>query len=318
MVAAGGMMLWRIVLHAAVLLGIAGGSPASAQRRAPAPVAPLVPAMWEVRDEDSVVTIFGTVHVLPRGVGWFRPHVVQALDGADRLVMETLPPDGSGGMLSTIMRLARLPAPRPVLERVPESHRAALADAIARLQPPPLEWYDSWYIALTLSNLQAAANGLDPRTGVEAVLTERARLKEKPIAGLETAEEQLIYFDALTEADQSLLLMATVETLDDARARMDAIVADWLAGDTDGLAAAMNRDFERSPMLKRMLVNDRNARWAVWIAEQLKKPGRTFLAVGAGHLAGPGSLQDELSRRGIEAVRVAPAPPKAPPRRRRR
>ncbi|MGL6044443.1 MAG: TraB/GumN family protein, partial [Sandaracinobacteroides sp.] len=54
----------------------------------------------------------------------------------------------------------------------------------------------------------------------------------------------------------------------------------------------------------------RNARWAAWLQKEMEKPGTLFLAVGAGHLAGNGSLIDELERRGLKAVRVAPAPPK--------
>lgn len=283
---------------------------------------PLLPPMWEVRAAtpagESVVTIMGTVHSLPRGVDWFRPHLVEALDKADRLVLEIPPPDSVAGLMPTVIRLARNHEPRPLPSRVPESHRAALAAAVERLQPPPLEFYDSWYVALTLSNLQAAANGYDPRIGVEAVLVERARMRNIPFDALETAEEQLIYFDALSEADQQQLLMATVEDLDKAQERMDRMVKDWLAGNTEGLAAAINEDFQRSPMLMRMLVQDRNARWAVWIAERMKKPGRLFIAVGAGHLAGPGSLQQELARRGLQAERVEPPPPPPPARRRRR
>ena len=304
---------WLSALLILLLLAV----PAAAQRRAPPPLPkPLAPAMWVVEDKDSSVTIFGTVHTLPRGVDWFAPHIVTALDGADRLVLEALPPDGPGGMLAVVMRLARLPAARPMADRVPASYQERLDVALKRLRAPPMEWYDSWYVALTLANLQAATNGLDPRIGVEAVLAERARIHNRPIEGLETIEEQLIYFDALSDADQAQLLMATLDDLDGAKVRLDAMIASWLAGDTDALAAVMNRDFERSPMLMRMLVNDRNARWAAWIADALKKPGKTFLAVGAGHLAGQGSLQDELKRHGLTASRVLPAP--LPPVKRRR
>lgn len=299
------------LLLALLLLAVA--LPAGAQRRAVTPPAAPTPALWQVKDADTTVTLFGTVHALPRGIDWFRPHVVAALDSADRLVLETIPPQTPGSLMPVVMRLARQPAARPLAERVPESHRPALEAAIASLKPPPLERYDSWYVALTLGNLQAEANGLDPRIGVEAVLAERARLRNKPVEALETAEQQLIYFDALPESDQQALLLATLEDLPTSAARTDRMVADWLYGNTDALAALINREAERSPMLMRMLVNDRNARWAAWIADQMKRPGHLFVAVGAGHLAGPASLQVELAKRGLVAERVS-----APPPRRRR
>mgnify|MGYP006157522965 CR=1 FL=1 len=44
--------------------------------------------------------------------------------------------------------------------------------------------------------------------------------------------------------------------------------------------------------------------WAVWVRQRLQQPGTVFVAVGAGHLAGPGSVQDALKRQGVETVRV--------------
>lgn len=274
------------------------------------PPQPEVPAMWEVTDGKSRALLFGTVHSLPRGVDWFRPHVAKGLDGSARLVLETEIPDSPGAMMPVVMRLARLQAPRPLPERVPESWQPEMQRALDRLKPGPLDWYDTWYVALTLSNLQAQANGLDPRIGVEAVLAERARIRGLPLQALETAEQQLIYFDALTEADQQQMLLATLEDLDGAKGRMAALIADWMGGRTDALAALVNEEFERSPMLRRMLVEDRNARWAEWIAAEIPKtPGPMFVAVGAGHLAGPSSLIAELEKRGLKVRPVTVPPP---------
>jgi hypothetical protein len=153
---------------------------------------------------------------------------------------------------------------------------------------------------------------------VDAILTARAQLLKKPIIGLETPEGQLRYFDALEEEDQRKLLEAALDDLADSEKRMDALVADWLAGRTDALAAALNEDLQKSPSIRKLLLSDRNARWAAWIAERMKTPGRVFVAVGAGHLAGPGSVQEALAGYGLKAVLVTdpPAPVEKPRRRR--
>jgi hypothetical protein len=52
------------------------------------------------------------------------------------------------------------------------------------------------------------------------------------------------------------------------------------------------------------LLTNRNANWAAWINEQMAKPGTTFMAVGAGHLAGSTSVQQLLSAYGLTAERV--------------
>ena len=305
-----------------LLIALLAG-PALAQKKAepPAPPAPYAPALWKVTGPEGTAGawLFGTIHSLPRGIDWFRPHVARAIDESAKLVLETTVPDGPGAALPAVMKLARLPAARPEEERLPESWRPAWQRAKEKLNPGILEWYDTWYIALTLSNLQAQANGMDPRIGVEAVLSERARMRNKPIEALETIEQQLIYFDALTEADQQQMLMSTLAGLDTSKQFMGEMVADWLGGRTDALAKKVNEDFEQTPMLRRMLVEDRNQRWAAWLDNQLKTaPATLFVAVGAGHLAGPGSLVQELEKRGYKVERVAPSPPPPAKGRRRR
>ncbi len=294
-----------------LLLVLALVAPALALAAAPkAPPKPEVPALWEVQMGKSRAYLFGTVHSLPRGVDWFRPHIVRALDQSSLLVLETEIPESPDALQPVVMKLARLPAARPVEERVPESWRPALRQALNRLKPEPMDWNDTWFISLRLTNLQADANGLDTRIGVEAVLTERARMRSIQIRGLETVEEQLTNFDALPEADQQMMLMSTIEGLEKSKAQMSLLIGDWMLGNTDSLAAQVNSEFGRSPMLRRLLVEDRNIRWADWISAAMKADsakgdaGPMFVAVGAGHLAGKGSLVEELERRGLKVKRV--------------
>lgn len=311
----------RIIRQALVCLTLAclsllilPGAAALAQK-APPP-APEVPALWQLELGKSHAWLFGTVHALPRGVDWFKPHVVSALDQSTRLVLETEVPDSPSALAPVILKLARLPAARPLAERVPPEWRPTLDQAITRLSPGPMDWSKTWFLAIHLGNLQSQLDGIDPRIGVEAVLTERARMKNIPITPLETVEEQLINFDALSEADQQLLLVSTLAELDNSKTQTSLLIGDWLLGNTESLAKRVNSGFERSPMLKRMLVEDRNARWADWIAKQMKAdPGPMFIAVGAGHMAGKASLIEDLERHGIKASRVMPAPP---PRKKRR
>ena len=58
-------------LAAAALLALFAGD-----ARADAP-------MWVVRDEDSTIILFGSVHVLPPGDDWAPPALVEALNDAD-------------------------------------------------------------------------------------------------------------------------------------------------------------------------------------------------------------------------------------------
>lgn len=300
-----------LALLAALLLA----TPLAARKPPPPKPAPayVTPALWQVRDADTVITLFGSVHTLPRGTRWFTPAIVRALDAADTLVLEAVIPDSGAAMLPVLLRLARSPGLPPLLDRVPPARRAELAAALARLKPGPLDAYETWYAALAIANRDNDVRGLDPRLGVEAVLTARAGINRRAVVGLESYEQQLTYFDALPETEQRAMLLSTLDDLPGGQDRMARLVADWLGGRVDRLAAVLNDEFADTPVARRLLLADRNARWAAWIAERMKTPGQVFVAVGAGHLAGRDSLLDKLPAYGLTATRLVDAPV-TPPR----
>ena len=115
--------------------------------------------------------------------------------------------------------------------------------------------------------------------------------------------EQIDLFDGLPENAQLAFLGETVNSVSKATSTLDAMVAEWMKGDADGLAMLLNDDLD-DPVLYKRLLTDRNARWAQWIDQRLKTPGTVFIAVGAGHLAGRESVQQQLKKRGIKARRL--------------
>ena len=100
------------------------------------------------------------------------------------------------------------------------------------------------------------------------------------------------------------VLVETAKQIDDAGANMDKMVDMWAAPDPEGLGRLMNEGLT-SRTLYDALLTKRNANWAKWIAARMDKPGVTFMAVGAGHLAGPTSVQTLLPAYGLTATRVA-------------
>ena len=50
------------------------------------------PAMWVVKDADTTIYLFGTVHILKPEISWFNGAVKSAFDGSDRLVLELVVP----------------------------------------------------------------------------------------------------------------------------------------------------------------------------------------------------------------------------------
>ena len=97
--------------------------------------------------------------------------------------------------------------------------------------------------------------------------------------------------------------MEVVEKLPTIPDELAKMVDAWQAGDPERLARLMNSD-EDNPVLSEALLFQRNRAWADWVKARLDKPGKVFIAVGAGHLAGPRSVQDDLAQRGVTTRRV--------------
>ena len=292
----------------ATALALALALPACAQTPATPPAAApdADPALWVVRDADTTIYLFGTIHVLKPGLSWFDEAVKTAFDRSGQVMLEMVEPDPQT-MQRIVMARGTIPAGAPPLtQMIPPAKRAAYTQAVTGLglSTATLDRFRPWLAALNLSMLPLVKAGYDPANGPEGVITAAAKAAGKPVAGLETAEQQIGYFSGLSDKAQVEFLTQTVDELPKASTELDEMVGDWAKGDPAALATLMNDDLEASPEVADVLLYRRNARWAEWVKERMATPGTVFVAVGAGHLAGADSVQRMLSARGLKATRV--------------
>lgn len=264
------------------------------------------PALWVVKDADTTIYLFGTVHVLKPGLGWFDEGVKAAFDKSDELVLEMIEPDAAT-MQGLIMKTALNPKGPTLTEKLPADKREAYAKAMTDVGVPAaaLDRFDPWFAAVTLSIAGLPKLGYDPESGAERTLSVAAKAANKQVIGLETAEQQLGYFDALPEPLQVKFLVSTVDDYPRMATELDKMIASWSAGDPEALGKTMNEELADTPELSKVLLADRNTRWAEWIEQRLQKPGTVFVAVGAGHLAGAESVQAQLAKHKLTVTRIA-------------
>ena len=264
------------------------------------------PALWVVKDEDTTIYLFGTVHVLKPGLGWFDEAVKTALETSDQLMLEMVMPEDQAEVAKTMMPLALDQSGKTLSSRLNPDQLAAYQAAMASVGLPAAQFdkFEPWFPAITLSVLPLTKLGYDPEQGAEKQLTGFAKAAGKPVSGLETFAEQLGFFDTLPETQQVAFLDAVVKDLDQLGPQLDKMVVLWAKGDPDGLATAMNESLAATPELAKTLLWDRNARWADKLKARMDQPGTVFVAVGAGHLAGEHSVQDYLKERGLTVKRV--------------
>ena len=304
---------WALGAVGAVSLGLAGvvGANLIERQAAPAPAAAPAattdadPALWVVKDNDTTIYLFGTVHVLRPGLSWFDEAVKTAFDASDEVVLELVMPDDATAQ-AAVMKHAVNTSGTTLTAMLPEDERAAYLQSLTNIGVPPaaLDQYQPWFAATNLSIMTLMKAGYDANSGAEKVITAAAKEAGKPVSGLETMDQQLGFFSGLSQPSQIALLTSTVEELPNATKMTDDMVAKWGAGDPQGLGELMNESLRETPELSKVLLADRNARWAEWINTRMAKPGTVFIAVGAGHLAGNDSVQAMLAKRELTATRV--------------
>lgn len=288
----------RLIAAVALLLT----APACAQPVASAPAPAGGPALWKVADEDTTIYLFGTIHALPEGLEWFEGPLADAFNGSDELVTE-LDPAEIASASQVALALALLPPDQSLRGLMSAEERPRYEAAVTSLggDLKQFDRLEPWFATILLVQMQMKKRGVGPESGVESAFV--ARSAGKTHRGLESAAFQLGLFDSIPLDQQLGYLDDTIDSLPQFNAELDEMVADWLSGNADALALLLNDEMSSSELYERLLVG-RNRNWAEWIDQRLDRPGAVFVAVGAGHLAGPGSVQDQLARRGLTVTRV--------------
>ncbi|UVO53969.1 TraB/GumN family protein [Sphingomonas sp. SUN039] len=285
---------------AALALAACGGTEAKA------PATAARPALWKVADADTTIYLFGTIHLLPKGLKWTTPTMAKAMAASQGLVLEVALDKDPAKLGAVMLKLAKSPGLPPILDRVPPEKRAALKAVIdgSGLSLPYLDGLETWAAALGIASATNAKLNLSYADGAETQLTDAFEKMGKPVGGLETAEQQLGYFDTLPEASQRQFLTSIADDTADAGKEFAAMIGAWKAGDVRRIAVTFDDEMKLSPDLADVLLHRRNNNWAGWVSERMKRPGTVFVAVGAGHLAGKGSVEELVAKRGFRVTRV--------------
>lgn len=281
-------------------------TPVLAEQVSAADVEMAGPALWRVADEDTTIFLFGTVHALPSGLKWYTGPVREAFEASEMLVTEIpMQPQDEARMQMVALTAGMLPEGTALRSLLDQDQRETFDAAMTRVGMPVIAFdrFEPWMAGLTLTLLPLMQQGYSPDQGVEKQLIALAG-PDMQFGALETIEFQIGIFDSMSQEDQIEFLITSAEQVDDTKSVVDAMVAEWIEGDPDGLADVMNEGLESDPGLADALLYSRNANWAEWIDQRLDQPGSIFIAVGAGHLAGEKSVQDLLDQRGIVATRV--------------
>ncbi|MEJ7776219.1 MAG: TraB/GumN family protein [Sphingomicrobium sp.] len=300
-------MLLKLLRRAAAFVAIPMLASGAAMAQTAQVASTARPALWEVSDPDTKIYLFGTIHLLPKNYAWRSKALDRAIASSDTLVIETIvDPKNPAELVRELVRLGYADGLPPLANRIDPAKRPMLEAAIAKsgLPRPIFDRMRTWAAAFTLLGVQFKELGLQGEEGVENNLRTAFAAAGKPVGQLETNGEQLGFFNTLPAKAQRDLLEGAIEAPKAASQEFAQMLSVWASGDVAGIAKTFNDQLAGSPDLMDALIRRRNVSWTQWVQRRLAAPGTVLLAVGAGHLAGPDSVQTMLERDGYQVRRI--------------
>ena len=290
-------MIARILLAITGALWLAGCG-ATDDRAVPPDRPEASPALWEMTAPDGERGwLFGTMHALPEDVEWRTAAFDTAFGQAELLVVEIANLDDTAASFGEFRSRAYSDGLAPLERRVDPAQRERL-DALLDMAGAEADDFadmESWAVALVLAG--GVREG-DPANGVDRELLAGG----KPAEGLESFAAQYAMFDGLSTAAQADLLEGVA--LEAEENTGPGLLDAWLTGNLHRLDEHANTGLLTSPVLKRLLLTERNNRWADRVAALVEEGREPFVAVGAGHVVGADGLPELFIRRGYTMRRI--------------
>jgi uncharacterized protein YbaP (TraB family) len=268
--------------------------------------------LFEVRKDNQVGLLFGTIHV---GRPEFYPLPkarLQQLGRAQAVVLEADVTDTARAIAAT-QKYAMYPDGAQGLDkRLPADLKSRIDALLARsqLDSAPLMRLKPWMLANVLALFEAAQAGYMPALSVEAYLAKTAAAEGKPVLELESIEQQFELFEQAPWTTQVAFLEEAVKAVETraARREINRIVQAWETADRPALERLLAEMQSQSSVGARFTVDTilfgRHPQMVRRI-ETLLADGKTYLfAVGSLHLVGPKGLVEMLRARGYTVTEL--------------
>jgi uncharacterized protein YbaP (TraB family) len=263
------------------------------------------PPLWEVRDGDATVYLFGTIHV---GAADFYPlpeFVEAAFRNSDTLAVEADPNNAQAA--SNALMMAMYVPPDSIENHLEPALLKGVEDISALYGLPfqHLRQMKPYLLMFTLTMLEYTRLGYDPKYGLDTHFSQRALREGKSIVELESMNQQMRMLDSLSPQLQSAMLQVTVDEILNGHVTVvsNDMMSAWRSGNIEKLIDVMTEEERKlaPPLAKefrKRFLTERNVAMARRIDGMLKSGQRVFIAVGALHMVGEGSIPMILRDKG--------------------
>jgi uncharacterized protein YbaP (TraB family) len=269
------------------------------------PAAPKRGVFYEVRSGSNIVYLYGTIHLGRIDFYPMNATIPRAVASSSRVYLET--DLGDPAAATSLARAEQYPDGVTLDKKLPPALMRKVETTFRQYGMTRQEIIGKkpWALANDLLVRKATEMGYDAMFAPDIYLASIAQLLGKPTSGLESIDEQIKVFEGISEDGQRAYLEDALSSLESGRLGtvLRASVDAWASGDVATMAAALKKEQDEEPMalkeIRRRLLDDRNVRMADRIESIARSGSSAFVAVGAAHLVGRGSVVELLRKKGL-------------------
>lgn len=258
--------------------------------------------MWKVESPKATAYILGTVHMMKKEMYPLDARIENAFRKSNAYALEFNINDVSKIQMDTMLSDVSYSGGDDIQKHVSKETYDTLQKKFAEYGLPfeYMTKFRPWFLAITIETLEYQKLGLDPMYGIDKYFLQKAE-GNKSIIELESFNSQMDLFRTMSEKDQELFLVYTLNDLDDSRKNIDILLRAWTDGDSNAIEKMMfdrlKGDRQLSGIYEKLFY-ERNRDMTDKISKLLSQKGTYFVAVGAGHLVGGRGIIELLSRKG--------------------
>ncbi len=251
--------------------------------------------LWEISGNGLTQPsyLFGTFHMMCKGDFVITEALEKRIKATKQFYGELNMDDPQ---MQTKLMAKMMMQGKTLQEMFPEAEYKKMSASFQTITGFPLLAFNSFkpFFALSMLALKSitCAETVQPETEFVAL----AKKNQLPILGLETIDDQMEAIDKEPLDSQLVSLAKTVMNFDSVKHEMVRMSNVYKSRDIDSLYAFM-KETGMDGNIQKVLLNNRNQKWAPLISNIIKKDP-AFFAVGAGHLGGPEGVISLLRKQG--------------------
>ena len=259
--------------------------------------------LWSVEKGKSTIYLLGSIHLLPRELKALNKAIEAAYSDSKIIVFETnIDSLSDPAFEAKVTNLGLLPPGQTLEQQVSKQTYSLLQQKVSELglQVEIFNQFKPWLCALTLTSMELQRLGFNPNYGIDMHFFDRAKQDGKEMRFLETTDDQLGLFTAMSKQEEDSFLAKVLEELDTMRVKIIEMINAWKSGDSDKLASMVKMEFEGYPEVYAKMLVERNQKWVKHIEDLSGQDGNSLVVVGAAHLVGDDSILKLLKKKGFE------------------